>query len=189
VESTARRLLVAAPSLLDPNFSRTVVFMIDHNDEGAVGVVLNRPTEADLEEAVPEWSGLAAPPRVAFLGGPVQVGEAVIGVARVEPDELGEPIEADGWQWLLGSVGAVDLARPPDLVRPRPVEARIFAGYAGWGPDQLEGELQRDDWIVVDALPADVLTPDPAVLWRAVLRRQGGALAMIANAPVDPSNN
>ena len=114
MSSTARRLLVATPILLDPNFFRTVVFMIEHTPEAALGVVLNRPSDAILEDAVPEWCALAAEPRVAFVGGPVQPHEAVIGLGRTRSD--GEP--AEGWYPLLGAVGTVDLGRAPADVRP-----------------------------------------------------------------------
>jgi putative transcriptional regulator len=185
MSSTARRLLVATPTLLDPNFFRTVVFMIEHTPEAALGVVLNRVSDATLDDAVPEWCGLAAEPRVAFVGGPVQPHEAVIalGLGR------GELQSADGWYPLLEAVGTVDLGRSPRDVHP-PVEAiRVFAGYAAWGPGQLDGELSVDGWYVVDADPDDLLTPDPDTLWRRVLRRQGGELAMAANYPIDPGTN
>jgi putative transcriptional regulator len=186
VESTARRLLVAAPTLLDPNFGRTVVFVIEHNDEGALGVVLNRPTEAEIRDAIPEWSDLTVPPQVAFLGGPVQAGEAVIGLARSATGTVGDP---DGWQPLFDGIGTVDLGRSPDAVHPAPDAVRIFAGYAGWAPGQLEAEMARDDWYVVDARADDILGSAPDALWRAVLRREGGDLAVRANYPLDPSEN
>jgi putative transcriptional regulator len=189
VETTARRLLVAAPTLLDPNFGRSVVFMIEHNDEGALGVVLNRPTEAEIGDAIPEWSDLTAPPRVAFLGGPVQAGEAVIGLARVVALDAEVLDGSEGWQPLFDRIGTVDLARAPESVRPPPEAVRIFAGYAGWASGQLEAEIARSDWHVIDALPGDLLTPAPDALWRAVLRRQGGELAVRANFPHDPSEN
>ena len=184
MESTARRLLVATPALLDPNFSRTVVFMVEHNGEGALGVVLNRPTEVALAEPLPDWSDIATEPNVAFLGGPVQPQDAVIGLARVRAPE-----QCDGWQPLVGTIGTVDLARSPAEIPIALESVRVFAGYAGWGPQQLDVELARKDWFVVDALPDDVFTTSPAALWRAVLRRQRGDLAMAANFPLDPSVN
>jgi putative transcriptional regulator len=184
VESTARRLLVATPTLLDPNFSRAVLLMLEHNDEGAIGVVLNRPTEALLAEALPEWSALAGEPAVAFLGGPVQPEEAVIGLARVAV-----PRVTDTWQPVLGAIGTIDLGRSPEDAQVEVEAVRVFAGYAGWGSRQLELELARHDWFVVDVVPDDVFTRDPGALWRTVLRRQGGDLAIAANFPDDPSNN
>ncbi len=184
MESTARRLLVATPTLTDPNFSRTVVFMVEHNVDGALGVVLNRPTEVALTDPLPEWSTVATEPGVAFLGGPVQPQDAVIGLARVTAPE-----ECDGWQPLVGTIGTVDLGRSPEEIPIAFESVRVFAGYAGWGPRQLDVELARNDWFVVDAHPDDMFTRDPAVLWRDVLRRQRGDLAMMANFPRDPSVN
>jgi putative transcriptional regulator len=184
MESTARRLLVATPTLLDPNFSRTVVFMVEHNDDGALGVVLNRPTDVPVADPLPEWSTVATDPGVAFLGGPVQPQDAVIGLARVAAPE-----ECDGWQALVGTLGTVDLGRSPDEIPVALESVRVFAGYAGWGPRQLDVELTRNDWFVVDAHPDDMFTSDPAALWRDVLRRQRGDLAMVANFPLDPSVN
>jgi len=184
MSSTARRLLVATPTLLDPNFLRTVVFIVEHTPEGALGVVLNRPSTAALVEALPEWCHLAAEPAVAFVGGPVQAHEAVIGLGRASCVDTG-----DGWEPLLDAVGSVDLGRAPVEVRPPIAEVRVFAGYAAWGPGQLDGELEMNGWYVVDAEPDDLLTSTPDALWRAVLRRQGGELAMAANCPIDPRTN
>ena len=178
--STARRLLVSVPTLNDPNFFRSVVFVIEHNDDGAVGLVLNQPTDAVLTDALPDWADVAAPPAVAFLGGPVQQHEAVIGLARV-----GRVEHSDAWQPLIGRVGTIDLGRTPVDVRGDLEAVRVFAGYSGWAPGQLDDELEVGGWFVVDALPDDLLTPDPASLWRVVLRRQGGELAMSANYPLD----
>lgn len=181
MESTARRLLVSVPTLPDPNFFRSVVFMIEHTDEGALGVVLNQPTETRVETLLEEWGPYAAAPGVAFVGGPVQQHEAVIGFARVR--DL-DPGDGEAWQPLLGRVGTVDLGRDPRDARADIEAVRVFAGYSGWGPAQLEGELDAGGWFVVDALPDDLLTADPAGLWRAVLRRQGGDLAVSANYPL-----
>ncbi len=195
MSSTARRLLVATPVLLDPNFFRTVVFMIEHTDEAALGVVINRPSDATLEQAVPEWSAFAAEPRVAFVGGPVQPHEAVIGLGRRRPGAQGPDTEGpdteveDGWYPLLGSVGTVDLGRSPADVRPDIEVVRVFAGYAVWGAGQLDHELTQHGWYVVDAEVDDLLTSEPDSLWRRVLRRQGGDLAIAANFPVDPTSN
>jgi putative transcriptional regulator len=186
VESTARRLLVSIPTLHDPNFFRSVVFMIEHTDEGALGLVLNQPTETRVDTVLEDWAPYAAPPAVAFVGGPVQQHEAVIGLARVGAfaDGGGEPGDGEAWQPLVGRIGTVDLARDPLDARADLEAVRVFAGYSGWGPSQLEGELEAGGWFVVDAHPDDLLTSDPAGLWRAVLRRQGGDLAVSANYPL-----
>jgi putative transcriptional regulator len=177
--STARRLLVSVPTLGDPNFFRTVVFMIEHTDDGALGLVLNQPTDTRVDEVLDAWAPYAAPPAVAFVGGPVQQHEALIGLARVRQVHA-----SDAWQPLLGPVGTVDLARDPIDAHPELDAVRLFAGYSGWGPGQLEGELDVGGWFVVDALPDDLLTPHPAELWRSVLRRQGGDVAVSANYPL-----
>jgi putative transcriptional regulator len=178
-ESTARRLLVSVPTLGDPNFFRSVVFMIEHTDEGALGVVLNQPTESRVDDVLDAWAPYAASPAVAFVGGPVQQYEALIGLARVRRVDA-----SDAWQPLLGPVGTVDLAREPLDAHPELEAVRLFAGYSGWAPGQLEGELAVGGWFVVDAQPDDLLTSDPAGLWREVLRRQGGDVAVSANYPL-----
>src|SRR5687768_2508756 len=131
-EPVRGKLLVATPDLEDPNFFRTVVLMLEHTDDGALGVVLNRPTIAELTEPLPAWAPMAAEPAVVFTGGPVQP-EAAIGLGRRTPGE-GEP---DGFAALFGDLGTVDLERPPDAVVPVIDRIRVFAGYAGWGPGQL----------------------------------------------------
>lgn len=180
-DSTARRLLVSVPTLPDPNFFRSVVFVIEHTHDGALGVVLNQPTETRVDAVLEAWAPYAAAPAVAFVGGPVQQHEAVIGFARVA--DL-DPGDGEAWQPLLGRVGTVDLGRDPLDARGDLEAVRVFAGYSGWGPGQLEGELEAGGWFVVDALPDDLLTSDPAGLWRTVLRRQRGDLAVAANYPL-----
>lgn len=162
------RLLVATPLILDPNFSRTVVYIYAHDpDEGAAGVVLNRPTEEPAVAHLPAWrSAFAAPPTV-FWGGPVASSSGVVVMVQGEEVCLAEEIE------------------PPQ----GPVRARLFVGQAGWGPGQLEAEIAEQAWIVTDASPADVLAPFPDGIWPDVLRRHGGAAAMWATMPPDPSLN
>jgi putative transcriptional regulator len=183
VEYVKGKLLVATPDLEDPNFFRTVVLVLDHTDDGAVGVVLNRPSAAAVAEPLPEWAPLAAEPAVVFVGGPVQP-EAAIGLGRRVG--AGDP---DGFAALFGEVGTVDLERPPTAVAPEVDQVRVFAGYSGWGPGQLEGELAANGWFVVDADRADPWSADPADLWREVLRRQRGELKVFANFPMDPHAN
>ena len=174
--SLSGQLLVATPMLGDPNFDRTVVLMIEHNSEGALGVVLNRPGTLEVVDALPEWSTLAASPAVLFSGGPVQ-GNALVG--------LGEEAEVP----LVGSVGTVNLGIAPDGADGRLRRVRLFAGYAGWGPGQLEGEIEARAWFVLDALPEDALTPEPGELWSAVLRRQRGHQRLLARHPTNPELN
>ena len=181
-DSLKGRLLVATPGLSDPNFSRTVVLMIEHGDEGALGVVLNRPSELEVSEPLPAWADMAAQPPVVFVGGPVSPSSAIC-LGRVAV------VEGDGWEPVVGPLGAVDLNLEPEEVTPRPEVVRVFAGYAGWGPHQLEAEILSGGWFVVDAEPDDVLSPQPDDLWSDVLRRQRGRLALFAGYPDDPSVN
>ncbi|MDQ6910130.1 MAG: YqgE/AlgH family protein [Actinomycetota bacterium] len=181
--SLVGRLVVAAPVMQDPNFDRTVVLVLEHGQDGALGIVLNRPTEADVFEALPRWESLAAEPAVIFVGGPV-APTAAICVARA-----GAPGETNGWKPLFGGLGTVDLERDPDDLGTAVEKVRVFAGYTGWGPGQLDDEIEEGAWFVLDALPADALSAEPATLWEAVLRRQGGQLALLANFPSDPSLN
>lgn len=178
------RLLVATPILGDPNFDRTVVLLLEHSEEGAVGLVLNRPSKTEVAEPLPEWDEVAAVPSVIFVGGPVSQS-AVIGLARCDSGTS----DAAGWRAVGGGIAIVDLTdAAPDVAAP--IEAlRLFAGYAGWGSFQLEAEIDAGAWWVVDAAPDDALSPDPEGLWSAVLRRQRGRLAIHAFFPDDPSAN
>lgn len=175
---------MATPGLVDPNFSRTVVLMIEHNEDGALGVVLNRPGGLGVEEPLPGWASLASPPAAVFVGGPVGAG-TVIAIALGD-ECAGEP---DGWVDLFGGLGAVDVGRDPGEVVPPVRELRLFSGYAGWAPGQLDGEVAAGGWFVVDSVPGDVFTPSPEELWADVLRRQPGRLRLFAGCPADPSTN
>ncbi len=180
------RLLVATPGLLDPNFARSVVFMLDHGDEGAFGLVLNRPTDVDVAGVLPVWDGRASDPAVVFVGGPVQ-NEVALGLARVRPGAHDDDV--GGVTRFGGDLALVDLGRGPDDVAGRLEALRFFSGYSGWGPGQLEEEYAAGGWIVVDALAGDAFCDDPDELWGVVLRRQGGELAFLATFPPDPSMN
>ncbi|MFI6704111.1 YqgE/AlgH family protein [Streptomyces sp. NPDC050509] len=183
VSSLTGRLLVATPSLADPNFERAVVLLLDHDDEGSLGVVLNRPTPVGVGDILEPWGGLAGDPGVVFQGGPVSLDSA-LGLAVIPGDE--GPL---GWRRVHGAIGLVDLETPPELLARALGSLRIFAGYAGWGPGQLEGELREGAWYVVESEPGDVSSPRPENLWRAVLRRQRSGLAMVATYPDDASLN
>jgi putative transcriptional regulator len=176
------RLLVATPLLSDGIFDRSVVLLLEHGDEGALGVVLNRPSEIQVEDALPDWSGAAIEPAVMFVGGPVGLGGALC---------LGRATEASlpSWEPVVDGVGIVDLHVPADLLEGRVHAIRMFSGHAGWAPGQLEDELEARAWLVVDARPGDVLSQRPEELWRRVLRRQPGTAARLANHPHDPSLN
>jgi putative transcriptional regulator len=177
------RLLVAMPVLQDPNFDRTVTLLLEHTEEGALGLVLNRPSDTELDDPLPEWGPLAAEPPVVFVGGPVAL-DGAIGLARAA-----DPVPSEGWAPLFDDLGTVDLRRSPEEIEAPLERLRVFLGHAGWGPGQLEGELAEEAWAVVDALPDDPLSEDPFGMWRRVLRRQSGRLAWLANHPPDPSLN
>ncbi len=191
----AGRLLVATPVIGDPNFERTVVFVLDHGDAGALGVVINRPTDVELPASLPGWDRLAPPPAVVFVGGPVEQAGA-IGLGRVEAGfDLGalDP-EHEPWSPVLSAVDSVGPLATVDLTGdPRAVHGidalRVFVGYAGWGAGQLEDELTQEAWLVADARPGDLWNADPEGLWRRVLRRQGGSTAWLSLYPHDPSGN
>ncbi|MFJ9377869.1 MULTISPECIES: YqgE/AlgH family protein [unclassified Streptomyces] len=187
VSSLTGRLLVATPALADPNFDRAVVLLLDHDEEGSLGVVLNRPTPVDVGDILEGWADLAGEPGVVFQGGPVQLDSA-LGVAVIPGGATGESTPL-GWRRVHGAIGLVDLEAPPELLASALGSLRIFAGYAGWGPGQLENELVEGAWYVVESEPGDVSSPSPERLWREVLRRQRSELAMVATYPDDPSLN
>ena len=176
------RLLVATPPLADPNFDRTVVYVLEHSDDGAVGVVLNRPRNEITPESLDRWQDWMSPPAVLFEGGPVEL-DALIALARLEG-----PAD-DAWSPVVGDLGSVDLGLDPALVAHSVVRLRVFRGYSGWGPQQLDEELAEGAWMVLPAESEDVFSAQPEGLWRVVLRRQGGRLAWVANAPDDLSAN
>lgn len=173
---------MAAPPLVDPNFDRTVVLMLAHDpDEGAVGIVLNRPSGVEVSEYLESWGRLALDPGEVFIGGPVQP-EGVIGIGWVEGHL------PDGMRAVADGVGVLDLHQSPgDL--PGVTGVRLFAGHAGWSPGQLEGEIRDGAWFTVDLLPGDLRTGHPQGMWRSVLLRQSGQLRAVAHYPDDPSMN
>lgn len=178
------RLLVADPMLLDENFRRSVILVLDHNRDGALGLVVNRPTELDVASVLPAWQPFATRPGRLFRGGPVEL-ESALGLVAVP----GRGSWPDGVRLLVGSVGLVDLDSAPEALVPELAGLRIFAGYAGWSRGQLESEIDEGAWHVVDAEPRDAFTDAPQRLWQDVLRRQRGRLAMLSSYPEDPSLN
>lgn len=152
------RLLVATPALADDPFRRSVVLVLDHDDEGALGVIINRPLSSEVAAILPEWAGLATAPHRVFDGGPVSQDVALaIGVTR------DDSTPGDG-QPMLDRIGLVDLDESPHEMADELAGLRVFAGYAGWSPGQLEGEIDEGAWIVVDAVLADVLSHEPETL-------------------------
>jgi putative transcriptional regulator len=180
--STRGRLLVATPALLDPNFNRAVIFMLEHNDDGAVGVVLNRPSELPVATTIEPWADRTVPPGVIFIGGPVSPS-SVIALASVTLDDAGA-----NWNPIVGRIGTVDLDVDPADV-PGLDEVRMYAGYAGWTGGQLEAELMDDGWFVLDAELTDIHTDDPFELWWEVLSRQEGAVGRLGNYPRHERDN
>jgi putative transcriptional regulator len=176
-------LLVATPQIEEGVFHRSVVLLLHHDAEGAQGVVLNRPMDARVDAVLPDWQPYATSPAVLFEGGPVGLDSA-LGLVSAPGD--GEPV---GVKRLFRGVGLVDLDTPPELVMPDVAGLRIFAGYAGWSPGQLESEVRMGSWYVVESEGRDAFTDDPAELWVSVLRRQRDHLAFVATFPPDPEMN
>lgn len=177
------QLLLATPRLMDPNFARAVIFVLDHDEDGALGVIINRPSRLPLGAVLPSWSTVVTAPSMLFSGGPVSPDSALA---------VGLSIGAgpgEGFRRLTGDYGLVDLDADPAQVLRDLAGLRVFSGYAGWGSDQLEAEIAEGSWYVVSALPQDLLDPEPAGLWRSVLRRQPGELAYVATFPDDPAMN
>ena len=177
------RLLVAEPMLVEPTFHRTVVYLINHDEDGALGVVLNRPGPVPVEEVVPGWGLHVSEPRVLFVGGPV-TPEAAICLGRCPGGSA-----SSLWRPLDGEIGVVDLNGDPLLAPDELVDLRVFAGYAGWSAHQLESEIEMDGWFVVDAEVTDPFSADPESLWHDVLVRQPDSLRRYAPFPEDPSVN
>ena len=183
MESLRGKLLLSAPNLFDPNFRRTVVLIAEHTEDGALGLVLNRPAETTVGEAVPDldWIAPSAEDPV-YAGGPVGA-DSVIVLAEFDDVELAAAL-------VIDDVGFVPAADPDtERVARATRRTRVFAGDAGWGPGQLEDEMAEDSWIVEPARVEDVFTDDPEGLWGAVLRRKGQAWKLLATMPQDPSRN
>lgn len=177
-------LLVATPALLDPNFADTVVLMLDVNDEGALGVVLNRPSPILVADVLEPWHEVVADPEVLFRGGPVSTDGAIaVGCLR---DPADAPV---GWREVAGGLGVLDLDTPVELVDGSLTGLRVYAGYAGWGAQQLRDEIAEGSWYVVSSETADWFRADTTDLWRDVLRRQPGQLAWHSTRPIDPELN
>jgi putative transcriptional regulator len=183
MESLRGKLLLAAPALKDPNFDRTVVFIAEHSDEGAMGLVLNRPSEAPVAEAIPDLDWVAGSDDASvFVGGPVAPNGVIVLAEWEDPSQAVVLVDDD-----LGFVpgDAEDTGALAAAVR----RARVYAGHAGWGPGQLEDELAADAWIVESPLREELFSDDPEGLWAAVLRRKGREFALLSTMPPDPSLN
>jgi putative transcriptional regulator len=183
IDDFTGRLLVATPLLEDPTFHRTVVLVLDHDDDGALGVVLNRTSVVPIRDAAEPWTDLVCAPRVVFEGGPVEP-DAVVALGRTAAR-----VGAEYGGVLDQHVRLVDLTADPVLEQLELETVRLFAGYAGWAPGQLEGEVIQGAWFSVDADASDVFTADPLGLWHTVLRRQPDELALLSTFPDDPTTN
>jgi putative transcriptional regulator len=180
-ESLTGQLLLASPALHDPNFSRTVVLISVHSEEGAMGVVLNRPSAVTVGDAVPQLERAVAEREPVYVGGPVQPSSIVFLAEFVDPSPAG--------LLVVGRIGFPTPDADIDELTEATARRRVFAGFAGWGEGQLDEELDHGDWIAQPALPEDVFTDVPAELWSRVLTRKGGSYALIARMPPDPSVN
>ena len=180
MDSLRGKLLIASPVLVDPNFARTVVLITEHGDEGAMGIVLNRPADTEVADVLPELADIAADEPI-FVGGPVQPEALVVLGEFSNPDKAAWIVVAD-----VGLVSAdTDIDELPASVR----RGRVYAGFSGWGPGQLEAELEEEAWIVEPPIPPELFPDDPGTLWSDVLERKGGQYALVARMPEDPRLN
>lgn len=180
-ESVRGQLLIAGPALQDPNFWRTVVLMIEHSDDGALGLVLNRPSETTAAEAVPELQASVDPDEPLMIGGPVQPSGVIVLAEFEDP--------SDAALISFGEIGVLGTEAASENLGAGVRQGRAFVGHAGWGPGQLDLELERGDWILEPARREDAFSAQPTALWPEVLLRKGGSLALIARMPADPSVN
>ena len=181
MDSLRGQLLIASPALEDPNFHRTVVLVTEHSADGAMGLILNRPADTPVDEIAPELSLLVDRTDPVYVGGPVGE-EAVIVLAEFDdPSEAAAPV--------MGGLGFVPADADEADLATRLRRARVFAGYAGWGPGQLDGEIEEEAWILEPAVPDDAFAEDVEGLWSTVLRRKGDEYALLSTMPPDPSVN
>lgn len=182
----AGSLLIASTTLTESIFSRSVIYMIEHNDDGSLGVILNHMSQTAVHNLLPRWTDLAASPRALFIGGPVKQDSALcLGVLKPGVDS--DPVE--GIKHVDGRVVLVDLDADPEQLVDVLDGVRLFAGYAGWSPGQLDGELGQDSWLLASGLPRDILAPATVDVWSSVLRRQPWPLPMLSTFPEDVSQN
>jgi putative transcriptional regulator len=183
----AGRLLVSSPVLVDAPFARSVVYLLEHDGGGTVGVILNQPSRTPVGQVLPDWQEVVSEPAVIFAGGPVMpdgalcLGELRGGATR--------PAERPGIRQVFRELATVDLDADVALVTAAAGRMRVFAGHAGWAPRQLADELAAGAWYVVSGSPDDVFSTEPAGLWRRVLRRQPAPLNLLSTYPPDPAMN
>ena len=184
-------LLVALPSLRDPTFAGTVVYVLDDSGTGTIGVVLGRPSAVEIRDVLPGWSDLAVDPGVFHVGGPCETDTALcLAVTDAVPEAAGSSVPPEGLRRVAGDVHLVDLDAEPSALAGRVRGLRVFAGYAGWSAGQLAAEIAEGAWACVPGRSDDVLSQvSGPELWRAVVSRQRGRLAVLSTAPADPSAN
>jgi putative transcriptional regulator len=175
------KLLIASPALADPNFARTVVLVAEHGDDGAMGLVLNRPADATVSEAIDELAGLVDSGDPVFVGGPVQT-ESVMVLAEFDDPELAAAI-------VFADIGFLPADGDLGTLAAHVLRTRVFAGHSGWGPGQLDAELEEGSWIVGELEAGELFAEDVEDLWSMALERKGGAYALLARIPEDPSVN
>jgi putative transcriptional regulator len=181
LEPAAGRLLVATPLLGDPNFARTVVYLLEHDGGGTVGVILNRPSHTPVGQVLPDWHDAVSGPAVVFGGGPVQPDGALC----LGQLESGMP----GIREVVDGVSTIDLDGDVAVIAPIARRLRVFAGHAGWSPGQLDAERAEGAWWVLAGGPEDLFSADPRTMWQVVLRRQPPPLSLLSTFPADPSLN
>jgi putative transcriptional regulator len=181
LEPVAGRLLVATPLLGDPPFVRTVVYLLEHDGGGTVGVILNRPSHTPVGQVLPDWHDAVSGPAVVFGGGPVQPDGALC-LGQLQPG-------SEGIREVVDGVSTVDLDGDVAVIAPNARRLRVFAGHAGWSPGQLDDELGEGAWWVLPGGPDDLFSADPKVMWREVLRRQLPPLNLLSTYPIDPTLN
>ena len=180
MESLRGKLLISSGGLYDPNFRHTVVLIGEHNEEGALGVVLNRALNVTVGESLPPLTDLVSADEPLYQGGPVQPTSPVL-LAEFERPDLADILVFGSVGFLVGEIAS----EIESSIR----RARVYAGYSGWGPGQLEAEMALDSWIVETALEEDVFTDVPDLLWSRVLQRKGPEFRMLSKMPFDPSMN
>lgn len=179
------RLLLASPALREETFHRTVIYLVEHDEDGTVGLVLNRPTRTPVGQVLPDWQDAVCEPSVVFTGGPVMVDGALC-LGRVSGDPAAD---GPGLRRVRGELATIDLDTDVALITARASQLRVFAGHSGWAAGQLAGELARGAWYVVEGQMADVFSDDPRPMWERVLRRQPPPLSLVSTYPSEPGLN
>lgn len=174
-------LLVAEPFLADPNFSRAVIFLCEHSAEGSVGFILNKPTEYKLGDLLSESGNSDIKVRI---GGPVE--QETLHMLHRLPVELNGKEVLPGIYWggvfdALGDASNNNKSIQQDL--------KLFIGYSGWSPLQLEHELKEGSWLIADATEKILFDTTDDMIWKAAILSLGGEFTQLINMPVNPQLN